>query len=198
MLDVPGSRNHAKCIMLLSEKNFTNRWTQFRTDLEQLAESLDSYAQYLDDANNLQNKHQSVNESMRQLKDNVFVRHAEPCEKHATLYNMIINNVMVDSIDYDPIFFEESAHLEESFLNRMAMVLSKLLYQCSCRYIKVNLVPRLLFWHQNLKGIFSSFFTILTLREIEPWGWNCVKLIVRYLCGATKNNLRNRQNSQIS
>ena len=113
-----GCNNHEYVFTVLFERGFTIRWSNFKSDLKQLSESLVSYDQYLDDANVQQKKHQSMNECIRQLKVGVSVTHCKPCEKDTASYNFT-DEMITNSLDYQPVFVDELIHLQNPFPSRM-------------------------------------------------------------------------------
>ena len=60
-LDSVTLKNHVTCLMSLLDKPFTLSWGAFKTDVEGLMLSMDTYVRYLDDANVKQTYRQSLN-----------------------------------------------------------------------------------------------------------------------------------------
>ena len=96
----------------------------FRKEIESFLLALDSYARYLDVANEKQTCRQSQTHPARELARNVHVFYSEVTEDqgHSSLYSKLEN--AMPSEEYVLIFFDEENHLVSPFKNRMERVRS--------------------------------------------------------------------------
>ena len=95
---------------------YANRW-QFLSYLEELAESIDSYANFLKTSNEVQLRNQSLNHPVRQIKDHVYIQHILACATVAEVYRKL-NTVINEADEYSPVFFNVEKHLQNQFDNR--------------------------------------------------------------------------------
>ena len=100
----------------LFNKPYASR-CQFLSDLEELAESIDSYANFLKTSNEVQLRNQSLSHPVRQIKDHVYFQHVPPCATVAEVYRKS-NTVINESDEYLPVFFNVEKHLQNQFDNR--------------------------------------------------------------------------------
>ena len=99
----------------LCDKPYASCW-QFLSDLEELAESTDSYTNFLKTSNEVQLRNQSLNHPVRQIKDHVYIQHIPACATVADVYRKL-NTVINEADEYSPVFFNVEKHLKNHMIN---------------------------------------------------------------------------------
>ena len=87
--------------------------------MENLSICLQCYATFLDKSNEHQKYRQSLNEPVRQFGDHSSVQFYPACKGPVKACNSILDQIISESGEYTPIFFDDDLHTPEIFVNRM-------------------------------------------------------------------------------
>ena len=94
---------------------FAQSWGTFKTDLESLAEAVDSYASYLETQNEKQKYRQSLSQPVRQFDEHAVVQTLSACHGPIKPCYCILDQVLKETEEYTPTYFDETLHIEEPF-----------------------------------------------------------------------------------
>ncbi|CAC5366711.1 unnamed protein product [Mytilus coruscus] len=103
---------HGQCVFKVSSKPFTNQWN-IKDELHLLALSLDSYAEYLDTANQKQQNRQLQVHPVRQVDVDMSVQHVEKTNEVFNRYTKLDLAVSEMSF-FEPLYFDEQALVSEN------------------------------------------------------------------------------------
>ena len=78
-------KRHASAVWSPCSKPYASCW-QFVLDLEELVESIDSYASFLKTSNEVQVRNQSLSHPVRQIKDHIYIHYIPACATVAEAY----------------------------------------------------------------------------------------------------------------
>ncbi|KAL3875452.1 hypothetical protein ACJMK2_033399 [Sinanodonta woodiana] len=104
---------HVQCLFRLISRPFTQHWT-LRGDIETLTGCLQSYADYLEKANEKQISRQLQMNPVRQIDSNLSIAHRPRQDEILPCYSRLDGQVSQMAM-FQPLFFDEDLHLNEPF-----------------------------------------------------------------------------------
>lgn len=107
-------KKHSDAIFRLLTFSFTQNWGQLRSDLEKLALSMGSYADYLQHSVEKQQKRQALDHPVRQVGDSCTLSH-RPSATEVNPRYAVLDNVVSSREPYQYIMFDESSHISNPF-----------------------------------------------------------------------------------
>ena len=93
---------------------FTHRWGSFRSDLEQLALAMDTYAEYLEESNEQQVKRQKLYQPSRRVGEHSEMQHKQETDAVSQRYTNL-DNVLCGKGCYEYVVFNEESHCTNGF-----------------------------------------------------------------------------------
>lgn len=102
-------------MLRISTAGIAQSWGTLKTDLESLAECMDSYASYLETQNEKQKYRQSLSEPVRQFGEHAVVQTVHACSGPVKPCYSILDQVLKETEEYSPVYFDETLHIKEPF-----------------------------------------------------------------------------------
>lgn len=104
---------HSQCIFRLITRQFSKEWI-LRNDIEKLASSFDSYAHYLDDANEMQKMRQFSKEPIRQVDTHTSIAYRRASHDVTETYSKL-DYAVNELNNFQPLFVDEEIHTSGTF-----------------------------------------------------------------------------------
>ncbi|XP_052223761.1 uncharacterized protein LOC127839434 isoform X1 [Dreissena polymorpha] len=108
-LEVPDLKKHSGAIFRLVSMGFTNKWGDYRAELEQVALALDGYATFLDESCQMQAKRQKLTNPIRQVGEHSEIQHRPEVGEVHPRYTKL-DNTLCGKGFYEYVIFNEENH----------------------------------------------------------------------------------------
>lgn len=106
---------HGQCVFRVASKPYANHWN-IKDELHLLAISLDSYSEYLDNANQNQKMRQEKMHPVRQVDTHMSIQHVEKTNEVLNRYSKL-DLALSEMAFFEPLFFDETAFGPEIEMN---------------------------------------------------------------------------------
>lgn len=104
---------HSQCLFRLITRQFSKQWI-IRNDIEKLALLFDSFAHYLDDANEMQTMSQISKEPIRQVDTHTSMAYQSATHEDTETYRKL-NYAVNELNNFQPLFVDEEIHTNGTF-----------------------------------------------------------------------------------